>query len=123
MLKSHLYLPLPGIIYYTANALWELHAQRLTTLLQAPGTTIIALCTTCATCVDGFLLAGESNRGRLAADHGWTIERCRGISTPLYRLRSALSSLWLAYPPTDFSLPAKIRARLLRHRGEEEIDG
>jgi hypothetical protein len=37
-----------------------------------------------------------------------TGKRCRDASTPLYRLRSALSSLWLAYPPPAFSLPSEI---------------
>jgi hypothetical protein len=36
-----------------------------------------------------------------------TGKRCRDASTPLYRLRSALSSLWLAYPPPAFSLPSE----------------
>ncbi|RIK25403.1 MAG: hypothetical protein DCC55_40625 [Chloroflexi bacterium] len=36
-----------------------------------------------------------------------TGKRCRDVSTPLYRLRSALSRLWLAYPPPDFLLPSE----------------
>lgn len=36
-----------------------------------------------------------------------TGKRCRETSTPLYRLRSALSRLWLAYPPPPFPLPAE----------------
>jgi hypothetical protein len=36
-----------------------------------------------------------------------TGKRCRDASTPLYRLRSAISSLWLAYPPPDFCLPTE----------------
>lgn len=36
-----------------------------------------------------------------------TGKRCRDASTPLYRLRSALSRLWLTYPPPDFSLPSE----------------
>lgn len=35
-----------------------------------------------------------------------TGKRCRDASTPLYRLRSALSSLWLAHPPPAFPLPS-----------------
>jgi hypothetical protein len=37
-----------------------------------------------------------------------TGKRCRDASTPLYRLRSALSRLWLAYPPPTFSFPSEI---------------
>lgn len=37
-----------------------------------------------------------------------TGKRCRDASTPLYRLRSALSRLWLAYSPPDFRLPTEI---------------
>jgi hypothetical protein len=37
-----------------------------------------------------------------------TGKRCRDVSTPLYRLRSALSSLWLAYSPPAFLLPSEI---------------
>jgi hypothetical protein len=36
-----------------------------------------------------------------------TGKRCRDASTPLYRLRSALSRLWLAYPPPPFLLPSE----------------
>jgi hypothetical protein len=36
-----------------------------------------------------------------------TGKRCRVASTPLYRLRSALSRLWLAYPPPPFLLPSE----------------
>ncbi len=36
-----------------------------------------------------------------------TGKRCRDVSTPLYRLRSALSKLWLAYPPPLFPLPTQ----------------
>jgi hypothetical protein len=36
-----------------------------------------------------------------------TGKRCRDASTPLYRLRSALSHLWLAYPPPSFPLPSE----------------
>jgi hypothetical protein len=36
-----------------------------------------------------------------------TGKRCRDVSTPLYRLRSALSRLWLAFPPPDFLLPTE----------------
>jgi hypothetical protein len=36
-----------------------------------------------------------------------TGKRCRDASTPLYRLRSALSRLWLAHPPPVFSLPSE----------------
>src|SRR5688572_15344873 len=36
-------------------------------------------------------------------------KRCRDASTPLYRLRSALRRLWLAYPPPAFSYLPKIR--------------
>jgi hypothetical protein len=36
-----------------------------------------------------------------------TGKRCQETSTPLYRLRSALSRLWLAYPPPDFLLPTE----------------
>lgn len=36
-----------------------------------------------------------------------TGKRCRDASTPLYRLRSALASLWLAYPPPAFPLPSQ----------------
>lgn len=36
-----------------------------------------------------------------------TGKRCRQASTPLYRLRTALSNLWLAYPPPDFRLPSE----------------
>lgn len=36
-----------------------------------------------------------------------TGKRCRDVSTPLYRLRSALSRLWLAYPPPNFLLPSE----------------
>jgi hypothetical protein len=36
-----------------------------------------------------------------------TGKRCRDASTPLYRLRSALSRLWLAYPPPAFLLPSE----------------
>jgi hypothetical protein len=42
--------------------------------------------------------------------HHWcprTGKRCRETSTPLYRLRSALSRLWLAYPPPVFLLPSE----------------
>lgn len=36
-----------------------------------------------------------------------TGKRCRDASTPLYRVRSALSRLWLAYPPPAFLLPSE----------------
>jgi hypothetical protein len=36
-----------------------------------------------------------------------TGKRCRDASTPLYRLRSTLSLLWLAYPPPSFLLPSE----------------
>ena len=36
-----------------------------------------------------------------------TGKRCQAASTPLYRLRSALSSLWLAHPPPAFRLPTQ----------------
>jgi hypothetical protein len=36
-----------------------------------------------------------------------TGKRCREASTPLYRLRSALSRLWLTYPPPAFLLPSE----------------
>ena len=36
-----------------------------------------------------------------------TGKRCRDVSTPLYRLRSALSRLWLAHPPPNFLLPSE----------------
>ncbi len=36
-----------------------------------------------------------------------TGKRCRDASTPLYRLPSALSRLWLAYPPPNFLLPSE----------------
>lgn len=36
-----------------------------------------------------------------------TGKRCREASTPHYRLRSALSSLWLAYPPPHFLLSSE----------------
>jgi hypothetical protein len=36
-----------------------------------------------------------------------TGKRCRDVSAPLYRLRSALSRLWLAYPTPDFLLPSE----------------
>lgn len=36
-----------------------------------------------------------------------TGKRCRDASTPLYRLRSALSRLWLAHPPPAFPLPSQ----------------
>jgi hypothetical protein len=37
-----------------------------------------------------------------------TGKRCREVSTPLYRLRSALSKLWLAYSPPLLPLPTEI---------------
>lgn len=36
-----------------------------------------------------------------------TGKRCRDASTPLYRLRSAISRLWLAYPPPPPRLPSE----------------
>lgn len=64
-----------------------------------------------ATLAYAFLLSLLSPESlRLWLLHHWcprTGKRCRDASTPLYRLRSALSRLWLAYPPPAFSLPSE----------------